>query len=588
MNMKGAIVSSSIGLTILAIICGLGSVFMTCFFIALCRESKKSVIVLHRSVLSLSTNGSEELAFPPEQHPEERRLASVLHIDDASPKRKGGVMEQPQNSVLIELSLVPPQRKSAQGRVRLGTRLQGILFLVICLSATRALGQDSSAPSGSAESAEIQQLKAMVQQLQTRVSQLEKQQGMVASAAVSDTAPTDPPPSSQVATAQSSNSEDRGILDFLHSSTINIGVDTYYAYNFNAPIGRVNLLRAYDVLSNEFSLNQASLIFDHPVDISAGRRWGGRVDLQFGQATDTLQGNPFNEPRPDIYRNIFQAYGTYAIPLGSGVNVDFGKWASSLGIEGNYTKDQMNYSRSYWFNILPFYHMGVRASYPVNSRFAVNYWVVNGINQVEATNAFKDQLFGFTAKPRNNISWTTNYYLGQEHPDRALGTSCGPVPVQPGLCFTPIRPAPNGRTHIFDSYVSWQTTPKLTLALEADYLLQREWKNAAPGQSSAPSHTDGGAAYAQYQFRPKMAVAGRAEYVADPEGLFSGVGEYLKEVTLTYSYFIANGFLLRTEYRRDFSNQPIFITDTAGVFSDHQTTATLGLTWWWGRKEGAW
>ena len=167
-------------------------------------------------------------------------------------------------------------------------------------------------------------------------------------------------------------------LDFLRDTTINIGLDGYYAYNFNAPIGRVNLLRAYDVLSNSFSLNQASVIFDHPPDVADGRRFGGRLDLQFGQATDTLQGNPSNEPRPDIYRNIFQAYGTYIVPVGRGLNVDFGKWASSLGIEGNYTKDQMNYSRSYWFNFLPFYHMGFRTSYPVNDHLALNYWLING------------------------------------------------------------------------------------------------------------------------------------------------------------------------------------------------------------------
>ena len=88
-------------------------------------------------------------------------------------------------------------------------------------------------------------------------------------------------------------------------------------------MGRVNLLRAYDVLSNEFSLSQASVIVEHAPDPAAGRRWGGRVDLQFGQATDTLQGNPANEPRPEIYRNIFQAYGTYVAPLGKGVTIDF-------------------------------------------------------------------------------------------------------------------------------------------------------------------------------------------------------------------------------------------------------------------------
>ena len=141
-------------------------------------------------------------------------------------------------------------------------------------------------------------------------------------------------------------SEDRKTSRFLARYTINLGLDTYYEYNFNNPVGRVNLLRAYDVLSNEFSLNQASIVLEHAPDVTAGRRWGGRLDLQFGQATDTLQGNPTNEPRPEIYRNIFQAYGTYIVPLGQGRTVDFGKWGSSLGIEGNYTKDQMNYSRA--------------------------------------------------------------------------------------------------------------------------------------------------------------------------------------------------------------------------------------------------
>ena len=57
---------------------------------------------------------------------------------------------------------------------------------------------------------------------------------------------------------------DKKTLEFLRGTTLDLGLDTYYAYNFNHPVGCVNLLRAYDVLSNEFSLNQASVIFDHP------------------------------------------------------------------------------------------------------------------------------------------------------------------------------------------------------------------------------------------------------------------------------------------------------------------------------------
>jgi hypothetical protein len=382
--------------------------------------------------------------------------------------------------------------------------------------------------------------------------------------------------------------QDKKSLDFLRDTTINIGIDGYYEYNFNAPVGRVNLLRAYDVLSNSFSLNQASVIFDHPPEVAEGRRFGGRLDLQFGQATDTLQGNPANEPRPDIYRNIFQAYGTYIVPVGRGLNVDFGKWASSLGIEGNYTKDQMNYSRSYWFDFLPFYHMGFRVSYPVNDKFALNYWLINGTNQVEPTNSFKDELFGFTATPRKTISWTTSYYLGQEHPDRISVPPASPIPVQPGLSFAPIIPAPNGRLHIFDSYMSWQSMPKLTMAIEGDYVIERLWKNSVPGESSAPFHADGGAAYLKYQLSSKFALAGRAEYLSDRGGLFSGLNQALKETTATLDYNVADGFLMRYEWRRDFSNQPSFLTSAQGVLSKQQNTATLGLVWWWGRKEGAW
>jgi hypothetical protein len=384
------------------------------------------------------------------------------------------------------------------------------------------------------------------------------------------------------------SAEDRGILDFLKGTSTNVLVDGYYAYNFNDPIGRVNLLRAYDVLSNAFSLNQAALVFERAPDPAAGRRFGTRLDLQFGQATASTQGSPSNEHRPDIYRNIFQAYGTYVVPVGSGLTVDFGKWASSLGYEGTYTKDQINYSRSYWFNYLPFYHMGFRVKYQVNDKLGLNYWVVNGTNQTEPTNGFKDEMFGFVLTPTKQITWTTNYYFGQENPDSMPVVSCGPVPVQQGLCFVPITPAPNGKLHIFDTYLNWQATPKLTLALEGDYVIQRVWAAAAPGQSSAPSHTSGGAAYAQYLFTTRQGIGARGEYLSDRSGLFSGVVEALKEVTLTYDLFVADGFQVRTEYRHDWSNVPVFLTSTQNVFSKDQNTLTLGLIWWYGRKQGAW
>ena len=463
-----------------------------------------------------------------------------------------------------------------------------MLVAVECLLPQQVLGQN--AVPDAAQTAEglqhrVGELESEVAELKRMVKELQTNSQPARGTATQTASPADPQPAAEALTL---TPQDKANLAFLRDTTINIGLDGYYEYNFNAPVGRVNLLRAYDVLSNSFSLNQASLIFDHPTDVANGRRLGGRLDLQFGQATDTLQGNPLNEPRPDIYRNIFQAYGTYVVPLGRGLNVDFGKWASSIGIEGNYTKDQINYSRSFWFDYLPFYHMGVRVSYPISDRLAFNYWIVNGTNQVEPTNGFKDELFGWTATPKKKISWTMNYYLGQDHPDRVNVPPTSPIPVQPGLSFAAIVPAPNGRLNIFDSYVNWQATPKLSLAVEGDYVIERLWRNSAPGESSTPSHVDGGAAYLKYQLNPRLSLGGRAEFMSDRGGFFSGLTQALKETTATFDYNVADGFLMRYEWRRDFSNQPSFLTSTQGVLSKQQNTATLGLVWWWGLKQGAW
>jgi hypothetical protein len=497
-----------------------------------------------------------------------------------------------------------------------------VLFAVSFAEAQASSARTGAEGYASAQVSVMQQLQLTVSDLQAQVSSLQAQikdmQAMMANRAgpdapdreaahnIVDPGPHGPSDGVDIERPQTGEStllaksggaplsaEDRGILDYLKTATTNVMFDGYYSYNFNDPVGRVNLLRAYDVSSNAFSLNQAAVVFERAADPEAGRRWGTRLDLQFGQATATLQGNPANEHRPDIYRNIFQAYGTYVIPAGKGINVDFGKWASSLGYEGNYTKDQMNYSRSYWFNFLPFYHMGFRVSYPVNNKLELNYWLINGSNQTEPTNEFKDEMFGFVLTPGKNITWTMNYYFGQENPDSRPVANCGPVPVQPGLCFVAVTPASDGKLQIFDSYVNWQAARRWTFALEGDYVIQRIWADAAPGKNSAPAHTWGGAAYAKYQLTPNGFLAARAEYLSDhgsffTGGLFSGVTEALKEVTLTYSYNVAHGLQLKTEWRRDWSNVPIFLTSTQNVFSKDQNTATLGLIWWFGRKQGAW
>ena len=505
-------------------------------------------------------------------------------------------------------------------------------IIVLALSTT-TVGMVPAAPAFAQEnndSRKIEQLTREVEDLKTMVIQLQKQAGKgtrkpapgasvsegstvsapkppapvpqpvqppptVTTAAVS--APPAPPPSPPTAVASVSDASPTPappaggaksvVADLLRGVTINGTLDTYYEYNTNAPIGRVNSLRAYDVSSNNFSLNQAAFIVESAPDPANGKPFGVRFDLQYGQATATLQGNPANELRPEIYRAVYQAFGTYVVPVGNGLTVDFGKWASSLGMEGNYTKDQFNYSRSFWFNYLPFYHTGLRVKYPINDELAFNLWITNGTQQTEAFNNYKDQMYGLVWTPTPTVTWTLNYYRGQEHPDVTYLQNPGPgqqnLPNQQGTFFQPITNPPSGLLNIGDTYATWQVTPTFTLAAEADYVEQRLFS------SSPPDHVYGGAVYAAYQLTSKLSVAARGEYLADRGGLFSGTTQNLKETTLTLGYRPAgDGFLLEAEYRRDWSNKPYFLGTTLGLLKQDQPTIGFGAVWWFGQKQGAW
>jgi hypothetical protein len=429
-----------------------------------------------------------------------------------------------------------------------------------------------------------------IEQLERRMETLEKRMAESTDNSVSsETVQIAPAGAVETAKQEESNrthvsAGDREVLNFFRDTTINFTIDGYYGYNFNRPIGHTNLLRAYDVISNSFSLNQAALILERAPNVEEGRRFGLRLDLQYGQATETVAGNPNNELRPQVYRNIFQAYGTYIFPLGNGLSVDFGKFSSSLGLEANYTKDQINYSRAYFFNFLPYYHLGFRSTYIVNDKLALTHWLVNGTQQGEDFNGFKSQAILINFKPAQRVSFNVNYYTGLEGRDSVpvLNPGFPPLPTQPGLPTESIRPVPRGRLHILDSYLTWNVTDKLTLAGEADYVINRAQT------FSPPSRVTGGALYARYQFTPEFALAARAEYLSDRGGLFSGATQALKETTLTAEYRVAEGFLIRGEFRRDFSNQPFFLTSKPGLLKKEQNSATFGLVWWFGRKQGAW
>ena len=95
-------------------------------------------------------------------------------------------------------------------------------------------------------------------------------------------------------------------------------------------------------------------------------RVGFRLDLTGGPASALVNAL---EPGEAGYLQTFQqAYVSYLAPVGSGLQIDAGKFVTPAGAETIETRDNWNYSRSFLFALaIPYYHMGVRTAYRVNA-----------------------------------------------------------------------------------------------------------------------------------------------------------------------------------------------------------------------------
>ena len=103
-----------------------------------------------------------------------------------------------------------------------------------------------------------------------------------------------------------------------------------------------------------------------------------------------MQGGAANEPRPDVYRHVWQAYGTYVFPVGTAACRPTSASSRRCSATRPTTRrTTRHFSRAYLFNFLPFYHSGLRVTLPVNDKVTLLYMLTNGIQQTEDFNNFK-------------------------------------------------------------------------------------------------------------------------------------------------------------------------------------------------------
>jgi hypothetical protein len=186
--------------------------------------------------------------------------------------------------------------------------------------------------------------------------------------------------------------------------------------------------------------------------------------------------------------------------------------------------------------------MGIRSTYSFNDKVSAGLYLVNGWNNIVDNNVKKTVGGQVAVKPIKNLTVTETYLGGAEQ----VGTEAW-------------------RT-LAATVATYTVTPKLSVAGNYDYGRDK--------QSDAKVTWQGVAGYARFQPNAVFAVTPRLEFYNDPEGFTSGAAQNLKEFTLTGEAKSKDGFVMRLEYRRDWSDIPFFLNGTR--FIDHQNTFAIG------------
>jgi hypothetical protein len=315
--------------------------------------------------------------------------------------------------------------------------------------------------------------------------------------------------------------------------------DGYTDANFNSPDSGFNQLRNFDVRSDTLHVNMGKMTIDR-----APGPVGFHLDVGFGQTFDIIHSTN-NPGGPQTY--FEQAYLSLKPKSWKGVEVDAGEFVTAAGAEVIETNQNWNYSRSLLFALaIPYYHFGIRTSFPIGSHFTGGVQLVRGWNNMTLPNG--GVTMGFNgAYAWKKVTWTNVYYGGPES-----------------------EYVRQGWRQLYDTTVQVNQTDNFSYYINFDYGHQ---KYAGAGAGAA--NWSGVAGAARYALSKKLAIAGRAEFFNDMDGYTTGTKQQLKEVTLTGEYKWTGWLMTRCEFRSDFSDQYYF--QHHGGTTKSQPTVLLGL-----------
>jgi hypothetical protein len=354
--------------------------------------------------------------------------------------------------------------------------------------------------------------------------------------------------------------------------------DTYYFGNLNNPATRNNLgssgvARGFDRYVGQFQLGMFLSRINYSNDkAEVVGEIGFGPNVEYGS-----YGNDFRYKWGTVLANstysslmIKQAYVTYKAT--AKLSITMGQFGTHIGYEYIDAPLNFNYSINNTFNSgIPFYHIGLKATYKMNDKISAMAGVVHGTDNMNDNNRAKSFIGQLSLTPREGLSIALNTIQGNEANARTNGQDT------------------TSYFGVLDLVSTWQATNKILLGL---WLMQGSLKGEYQGGAYYPTmqHWGGANLYVVYKFSEMFSLGTRLEYFDNSSGVrplrTQGRGTDVHTYTLTGNLTLAGGnLLLKPEVRTDVFRKITGTTDdskmqefmdSAGNFSKN-TQTTIGM-----------
>lgn len=337
--------------------------------------------------------------------------------------------------------------------------------------------------------------------------------------------------------------------DAQETAKINVSgyIETYYGFDFNKPENnnRPGFIYSHN-RHNEVNLNLGFIkaAYDN-----------GTIRANAALMAGTYA-NSNLVAEPGVLKNIFEANAGLKLSKNQNLWIDAGIFASHIGFESAIAKDCWVLTRNISSENTPYYESGAKLSYSSpQGQFSAVVLFLNGWQRINRLDGNSKPAGGLqlTYKPSSKLTLNYSNYLGKEGENLVAVTRF---------------------YHNF--YAIAQLTNHFGLTAGFDYGTQQKVRGA-----SAKKEILSPVLIARYQFDQKFAMAARAEYYEDKEGLFIATatpnGFKTTGYSLNLDYSPINNAVIRLEGKVYDSNDQIFSRNLSNVNHNASVTASIAV-----------